>query len=121
MESIQIRDAKAKFSALVEDAEHGRPTTITRHGRPAAVMIPIADARRLYPDDRRSFADLLLAFPGGVEFVRLSRITPWPVSARITKLPSGLTSPAMARPGSGSHSFTGSGVSFRQQRALPDS
>ena len=47
MESIQIRDAKAKFSALVEAAEHGRPTTITRHGRPAAVMIPIADARRL--------------------------------------------------------------------------
>jgi prevent-host-death family protein len=70
VESIQIRDAKAKFSALVEAAEHGRPTTITRHGRPAAVVVPIADARRLYPDDRRSFADLLLAFPGGVEFER---------------------------------------------------
>jgi hypothetical protein len=34
------------------------------------VVVPIADARRLYPDDRRSFADLLLAFPGGVEFER---------------------------------------------------
>lgn len=70
MESVQIRDAKAKFSALVEAAERGRPTTITRHGRPAAVLVPVEDARRLYPDDRPSFADLLLAFPGGVEFER---------------------------------------------------
>lgn len=70
MQSIQIRDAKAKFSALVEAAEHGRPTTITRHGRPAAMLVPIADARRLYPQDRLSFADLLLSFPGGVEFER---------------------------------------------------
>lgn len=70
MQSIQIRDAKAKFSALIEAAEHGKPTTITRHGRPAAVVVPVEDARRLYPENRPSFADLLLAFPGGVEFER---------------------------------------------------
>ena len=70
MRSIQIRDAKAKFSALIAAAERGRPTTITRHGRPAAVLVPVEDARRLYPEDRPSFADLLLAFPGGVEFKR---------------------------------------------------
>ena len=68
--SVQIRDAKATFSALVEAAERGRPTTITRHGRPAAVLVPVADAERLYPQDRLSFADLLLSFPGGVEFER---------------------------------------------------
>lgn len=70
MQSIQIRDAKAKFSALVEAAEHGQPTTITRHGRPAAVLVPVEDARRLYPENRPSFADLLLSFPGGAEFDR---------------------------------------------------
>ncbi len=70
MQSIQIRDAKAKFSALIEAAEHGRPTTITRHGRPAAVVVPVEDARRLYPENQPSFADLLLSFPGGVEFDR---------------------------------------------------
>lgn len=70
MRSIQIRDAKAKFSALVEAAEHGRPTMITRHGRPAAVLVPVADARRLYPADRPSFVDLLLSFPGGIELER---------------------------------------------------
>ena len=70
MRSIQIRDAKAKFSALIEAAEHGKPTTITRHGRPAAVVVPVEDARRLYPEDRVSFAELLLSFPGGIEFDR---------------------------------------------------
>ncbi len=70
MRSIQIRDAKARFSALIEAAEHGRPTIITRHGRPAAVVVPVEDARRLYPEDRPSFAELLLSFPGGAEFDR---------------------------------------------------
>jgi len=70
VKSIQIRDAKAKFSALVEAAENGQATTITRHGRPAAVLVPVEDARRLYPDQRPSFADLLLSFPGGIEFER---------------------------------------------------
>lgn len=70
MRSIQIRDAKAKFSALIEAAEKGRPTTITRHGRPAAVLVPVEDARRLYPENRPSFADLLLAFPGDIAFER---------------------------------------------------
>ncbi len=70
MHTVQVRDAKARFSALIEAAEHGQPTTITRHGRPAAVLVPVADARRLYPDNRPSFADLLLSFPGGEEFER---------------------------------------------------
>lgn len=70
METVQVRDAKAKLSALVEAAEHGRPTTITRHGRPAAVLVSMADARRIYPLDAPSFADLLLAFPGGLETER---------------------------------------------------
>jgi prevent-host-death family protein len=70
MESVQIRDAKAKFSALVEAAEQGRPTTITRHGRPAAVVVPVEDARRLYPENKLSLVDLLLSFPGDAEFER---------------------------------------------------
>lgn len=70
MRSIQIRDAKATFSALVEAAEKGKPTTITRHGKPAAVLVPVEAAKRLYPENRPSFADLLLAVPGGIEFDR---------------------------------------------------
>jgi prevent-host-death family protein len=70
MQSIQVRDAKARFSELVAAAERGEPTTITRHGQPAAVVVPVEAARRLYPDNRRSFADVLLDYPGGLEFER---------------------------------------------------
>lgn len=62
MRTLQVRDAKAAFSALVEAAERGEPTTITRHGKPAAVVVPVEAARQLYPE-RPSFADLLLAIP----------------------------------------------------------
>ncbi len=70
MRTIQVRDAKAHFSELVAAAERGEPTTITRHGQPAAVMIPVEIAERLYAGNRRSFADVLLGFPGGVELER---------------------------------------------------
>jgi prevent-host-death family protein len=70
MKTVQIREAKAKLSALVEAASQGRPTTITRHGVPVAVLTPIEAARRIYPESRKSFADLLLSFPGGVEYER---------------------------------------------------
>lgn len=70
METVQVRDAKARFSALVDAAEHGRPTTITRHGQPAAVLVPVEHAQRLYGKAPASFAELLLGFPGGLEVMR---------------------------------------------------
>jgi prevent-host-death family protein len=70
MLSLQVRDAKAQFSQIVAAAERGQPTTITRHGRAAAVIVPVDDAKRLYPEERSSFAEVLLSFPGGVEFDR---------------------------------------------------
>ena len=72
MKTLQVREAKASLSALIEAAEAGQPTMITRHGRPAAVVVPLGDAEKLYPRDRQSFGDFLLAFPGGVEFERRS-------------------------------------------------
>jgi prevent-host-death family protein len=70
MQSIQARDAKAKFSALVEAAERGEPTTITRHGRPAAVLVPVRDAERLYPQQRPSVLDMLRSIPGELDIER---------------------------------------------------
>jgi prevent-host-death family protein len=70
METVQVRDAKARLSELVAAAERGEPTTITRHGRPAAVLVPVESAKQLYPEHRPSFVDVLLDFPGGVEFDR---------------------------------------------------
>ena len=70
MRNVQVRDAKASLSKLVGAAERGEPTTITRHGRPVAVLVPIADAERLYPPKEKSFVDFLMSFPGGTEFER---------------------------------------------------
>lgn len=70
MKTLQLREAKATFSALVDEAEHGRPTVITRHGVAVAALVPIEAAHRLYPDHAASFADHLLSFPGGIELER---------------------------------------------------
>ncbi len=67
MKSIQIREAKAGFSALVEAAEQGQPTVITKHGRPIAAVVPVDAARRLYPEEKKSFGRFLMSFPGGIE------------------------------------------------------
>ena len=70
MKSVQLRDAKAKLSALIDAAERGQRTTITRHGRPAAVLVPIADAAKLEDAEKLSFAEMLMAIPGKLPYVR---------------------------------------------------
>lgn len=70
MKTMQVRDAKATLSALIEAAERGQPTTITRHGQPAAVLVSVADAERLYPSTKASFIDHLFAIPGEIEIER---------------------------------------------------
>jgi antitoxin Phd len=69
--TLRLRDAKASLSAVVEAAERGEATTITKHGRPAAVVVPVEDARRLYPAERPSFIELLRAIPEPIEFERV--------------------------------------------------
>jgi prevent-host-death family protein len=68
--TLQLRDAKASLSAVVEAAERGEATTITKHGRPAAVVVPVQDARRRYPADRPSFVELLRAIPEAIDVER---------------------------------------------------
>lgn len=70
MKTMQVREAKASFSALVEAAEKGEPTIITKHGKPTAMVVPIDEARKLYPDRNDAFIDFLLTYPGGVELER---------------------------------------------------
>jgi antitoxin Phd len=70
MKTLPLRQAKASLSAVVEAAERGEPTTITKYGRPAAVVVPVEDARRLYPAKRPSFAELLMSVPEDLETER---------------------------------------------------
>jgi antitoxin Phd len=68
--ALGLRDAKAALSAVVEAAERGEATTITKHGRPAAVVVPLADAQRLYAPERPSFAEMLMSIPEDLETER---------------------------------------------------
>jgi prevent-host-death family protein len=62
MKELQLRAAKSTPSAVVDAAESGEPTTITKHGRPAAVVISQREWTRLN-SKVPTFADLLLAVP----------------------------------------------------------
>jgi antitoxin Phd len=39
MRKIQLKDAKANLSAVVDQASRGKPSVITRHGKPEAVVL----------------------------------------------------------------------------------
>jgi prevent-host-death family protein len=47
MHTIALKDAKAKLSAIVNQATRGMPSLITRHGKPAAVVLGFAEWERL--------------------------------------------------------------------------
>jgi prevent-host-death family protein len=61
MRKIQLRDAKANLSAVVDRATRGKPSVITRHGKPEAVVVGFDDWQRL--SDVPSFGRLLMAAP----------------------------------------------------------
>ena len=61
MRQVQLREAKARLSALVEDAAHGQSAVITRHGKPQAVILGIDEWNRLR--DVPSFGRLLASAP----------------------------------------------------------
>jgi antitoxin Phd len=42
---IQLKDAKAKLSAVINQATRGKPSVITRHGKPEAVVLGFASER----------------------------------------------------------------------------
>ncbi|WP_454616758.1 type II toxin-antitoxin system Phd/YefM family antitoxin [Bradyrhizobium cenepequi] len=61
MRKIQLKDAKAKLSAVVDQATRGKPSIITRHGRPEAVILGFEDWERL--SRVPSFGRLLMSAP----------------------------------------------------------
>jgi prevent-host-death family protein len=61
MREIQLRDAKASLSAVVDDAMRGEPAIITRHGKPQAVVVSYEEWQRL--SNVPSFGRLLMAAP----------------------------------------------------------
>jgi antitoxin Phd len=61
MREIQLRQAKAALSTVVDDAVRGEPSIITRHGKPQAVVLGFDDWQRL--SSVPSFGRLLMSAP----------------------------------------------------------
>ena len=69
-----VQDAKNRFSEVVEAARR-KPQTVTKHGKPAVVVVAADEYERLSKLQQLkapSFADMLLAIPqDDTEFDRL--------------------------------------------------
>lgn len=67
------QDAKNRFSEVVEAARR-KPQTVTKHGKPAVVVVAADEydrLRKLQQREAPSFAEMLLAIPrGDMEFER---------------------------------------------------
>lgn len=67
MTTISLKDAKAGFSDLVDDALKGEFITITRHGKPVAALVSVEAAqiaRQVMGRKRPGLVAYLRTFPG---------------------------------------------------------
>ncbi len=69
MLTINLKDAKAGFSSLVDEAIKGEFVTITRHGKPVAALVSIEAAevaRKAMEKKRPGLVAYLRTSPGDV-------------------------------------------------------
>lgn len=70
MSEVSLKDAKAGFSSFVDQAAAGEFVTITRHGKPAAVLVSVGAAelaRKALGKDRPSLIRYLRNFPANID------------------------------------------------------
>ena len=61
MKTWAVQDAKARFSELLEACMQNGPQMVTKRGREAAVLVPVAQWRQVRAAARPSLKELLLA------------------------------------------------------------
>jgi prevent-host-death family protein len=67
MRTVNLKDAKAGFSNLVDNAIRSEFVTITRHGKPVAALVSVEAAefaRKAMGKKRPSLVTYLKTFPG---------------------------------------------------------
>ena len=64
MSTWPVHDAKARFSELLEACMSEGPQLVTKRGSEAALLVPMAEWRRLKETARPSLKELLLAPTG---------------------------------------------------------
>jgi prevent-host-death family protein len=68
MRTINLRDAKAQLSSLMDEAIQGEIVTITRHGKPVAALVSVETAevaRKALERKSAGLVSYLRTFPGG--------------------------------------------------------
>jgi len=68
MSTVSLKDAKASFSNLVDDAFRGEFVTITRLGKPVAALVSVAAAdiaRKALGTKRSGLVSYLRTLPDG--------------------------------------------------------
>lgn len=75
MDAVNVSDAKARFSELVDRAADGETVTITKRGRPVARLVPIEQPRQPIDLDalRRLRESMPMSDVSGVEILREMR------------------------------------------------
>lgn len=77
-----LQEAQSRFSTVVDAALSGRAQVVTRHGKPAAVVLSVEDYERLVSLEKRalpSFSALLLAMPQDDKTFERITLQPRPV------------------------------------------
>lgn len=74
MQAWPVQDAKARFSEFLEACIQQGPQLVTKRGTEAAVLVPVAEWRRLQSAAKPSLKALLLC--------EEARLDDWPVPAR---------------------------------------
>lgn len=65
MQEVGVRELKNRASRLIEEVEAGEPIVITRRGRPAAVLVPVAEAESLLVSRAEEFVRMRLGGSAG--------------------------------------------------------
>ena len=73
MQTWSVREAKARFSEFLETCLTQGPQMVTKRGAEVAVLVPVAEWRRLRAAARPSLKELLLADQARAEGVPPSR------------------------------------------------
>ncbi len=60
MQAWPVQDAKARFSAMLDACLASGPQLVTRRGAEAAVLVPVAEWRRVSGKNTLSLKDVLL-------------------------------------------------------------
>jgi antitoxin Phd len=81
MKTWPVQDAKARFSEFLEACIAEGPQMVTRRGVEAAVLVPVAEWRRMESTARPSLKQLLLS-----DAARTMTLTPTRGTARRRKL-----------------------------------